>query len=31
MANEWRHGMASLSAGFDGAARFVSGEGRHGS
>jgi enoyl-CoA hydratase len=31
IANEWRHGMASLSAGIDGAARFVSGEGRHGS
>jgi enoyl-CoA hydratase len=28
IANEWRHGMASLSAGLDGAARFVSGEGR---
>jgi enoyl-CoA hydratase len=31
IANEWQHGMASLSAGLDGAARFVSGEGRHGS
>jgi enoyl-CoA hydratase len=31
IANEWRHGMDSLSAGLDGAARFVSGEGRHGS
>jgi enoyl-CoA hydratase len=31
IANEWRHGMASLSAGVGGAQRFVSGEGRHGS
>jgi enoyl-CoA hydratase len=31
IANEWRHGMASLSEGLGGAARFVSGEGRHGS
>jgi enoyl-CoA hydratase len=30
IANEWRHGMASLSGGLDGAARFVGGEGRHG-
>jgi enoyl-CoA hydratase len=31
IANEWRHGMASLAAGVGGAQRFVSGEGRHGS
>ena len=31
IANEWRHGMASLSAGLGGAQRFVAGEGRHGS
>jgi enoyl-CoA hydratase len=30
IANEWRHGMASLSEGLGGAQRFVSGEGRHG-
>jgi enoyl-CoA hydratase len=31
LANEWRHGMASLAEGLGGAARFVAGEGRHGS
>ncbi|MCW2673661.1 MAG: crotonase/enoyl-CoA hydratase family protein [Frankiales bacterium] len=31
IANEWQHGLASLSQGVGGAARFVSGEGRHGS
>ncbi len=31
LANEWRHGMTSLSEGVEGAARFVGGEGRHGS
>src|SRR4051794_12192496 len=30
IANEWRHGRESLSAGLGGAARFVGGEGRHG-
>jgi enoyl-CoA hydratase len=30
LANEWRHGMVSLSTGLDGAADFVSGKGRHG-
>ncbi|MCU1601734.1 MAG: crotonase/enoyl-CoA hydratase family protein [Frankiales bacterium] len=30
IANEWRHGVASLSEGLDGAARFVGGEGRGG-
>jgi enoyl-CoA hydratase len=30
LAGEWRHGMTSLSDGLDGAARFVSGAGRHG-
>jgi enoyl-CoA hydratase len=30
MANEWGHGMASLAAGLEGAARFVGGAGRHG-
>jgi enoyl-CoA hydratase len=31
MANEWRHGMASLADGtLEGAARFVAGAGRHG-
>jgi enoyl-CoA hydratase len=30
IANEWRHGMTSLAEGLGGAARFVSGEGRHG-
>jgi enoyl-CoA hydratase len=31
LANEWDHGMASLAEGLGGAARFVAGEGRHGS
>ena len=31
IANEWRHGRDSLAEGLDGAARFVGGEGRHGS
>jgi enoyl-CoA hydratase len=31
LANEWRHGLTSLSEGLDGAAEFVSGKGRHGS
>jgi enoyl-CoA hydratase len=31
IANEWRHGLATLSEGVGGAARFASGEGRHGS
>jgi enoyl-CoA hydratase len=31
LANEWRHGMTSLSEGIDGATAFVSGKGRHGS
>ena len=31
LANEWEHGLASLAAGLDGAARFVAGAGRHGS
>jgi enoyl-CoA hydratase len=32
IANEWRHGMTSLAGGaLDGAARFVGGDGRHGS
>ena len=31
LANEWRHGMDSLAEGLTGAARFVGGEGRHGS
>ena len=30
MAQEWRHGMASLHEGLEGAARFVGGAGRHG-
>ena len=30
LANEWRHGMDSLADGLAGAARFVAGEGRHG-
>ncbi|MCU1594399.1 MAG: crotonase/enoyl-CoA hydratase family protein [Frankiales bacterium] len=30
LANEWAHGMKSLSAGVGGAAQFVSGQGRHG-
>ena len=31
LAGEYRHGLASLAAGaLDGAARFASGEGRHG-
>jgi enoyl-CoA hydratase len=30
LANEWRHGMVSLSEAAAGAARFASGEGRHG-
>jgi enoyl-CoA hydratase len=31
MANEWRHGMTSLTRAAEGAARFAAGEGRHGS
>jgi enoyl-CoA hydratase len=31
LANEWQHGMTSLSEGLEGAARFVRGAGRHGS
>jgi enoyl-CoA hydratase len=30
MANEWRHGLVSLTEALDGAARFVGGQGRHG-
>lgn len=30
LANEWRHGLMSLSEGLGGAADFVSGKGRHG-
>ena len=31
LANEWQHGMVSLSEGLEGAASFVGGAGRHGS
>jgi enoyl-CoA hydratase len=30
MGHEWKHGLASLAEGVDGAGRFVSGQGRHG-
>lgn len=30
MANEWRHGLVSLTEALEGAARFVGGQGRHG-
>ena len=30
MANEWRHGVVSLTEALEGAARFVGGQGRHG-
>ena len=30
MANEWRHGMTSLTQALEGASRFVGGAGRHG-